>query len=338
MVHGELRCRAGAPGDVRARAPQNSAWGRGRLHWRARPAGQPQHAALVPTGGRCRRGRTRELPMGAALQAQHAAGRARRPGARRRRAQAKSRRAPSHGRTPGRADRTSARRKAHHRIMRAETLTAEPEREVATTVKVASSSRPPPAAEKLRLQADDGRAARPRNVAQRRSVACRPRARRAAPACAKREGAGCEGPHPRPPVRFQLRAGPAGESYGARGRMRRAKTLRVKGPGAPRTDHHGCRRGRFGGAGRQVPRRARGPLARATRAAGSATRADAGRAGGLTRRLVRVPADLRGGRRAAAPHGSFLRRRAFNTRGGTAAVPLSSPRAPTPARARGAHG
>ncbi len=64
-----------APGDVQRGQLQNSAWGRGRLHWRARPAGQPQHAALVPTGGRSRRGARGSCRPARCVQAQHAAGR-----------------------------------------------------------------------------------------------------------------------------------------------------------------------------------------------------------------------------------------------------------------------
>ena len=75
VVHGELRCRAGAPDVVRRGQLQNSAWGRGGLHWRARPAGQPQHAALVPTGGRGRRGARGSCRPARCMQAQHAAGR-----------------------------------------------------------------------------------------------------------------------------------------------------------------------------------------------------------------------------------------------------------------------
>ena len=100
VVHGELRCRAGAPDVVRRGQLQNSAWGRGRLHWRARPAGQPQHAALVPTGGRGRRGARGSCRPARCMQAQHAAGR--------------GGRAPSAAR-PGEPRRS---RDAHHRITR----------------------------------------------------------------------------------------------------------------------------------------------------------------------------------------------------------------------------
>ena len=85
VVHGELRCRAGAPDVVRRGQLQNSAWGRGGLHRRARPAGQPQHAAPVPTGGRGRRGARGSCRPARCMQAQHAAaagrrGRGQRPG------------------------------------------------------------------------------------------------------------------------------------------------------------------------------------------------------------------------------------------------------------------